>query len=111
MNRHYRLAEYKELVRNLRKEIPGLALTTDLIVGFPGETEENFRETLDTLQELQFSAIHVFPYSPRKGTPAAAYPNQVKPEIKRKGQPVCKHWEKRWPELIGNSFFIKLSVS
>lgn len=83
MNRHYRLSEYKELIRNLRTQIPGLALTTDLIVGFPGETEEDFLETLDTLRELQFSAIHVFPYSQRKGTPAAAYPNQIKPEIKK----------------------------
>lgn len=83
MNRHYRLPEYKKLISELRKKIPGLALTTDLIVGFPGETEENFMETLETLRELRFSAIHVFPYSQRTGTPAAVFPNQVPGDIKK----------------------------
>lgn len=82
MNRHYRLHEYKALIRNLRSQIPGLALTTDLIVGFPGETEELFQETLDTLDELRFSAIHVFPYSKRQGTPAASFPDQVTESVK-----------------------------
>lgn len=83
MNRHYRLPEYKKLISELREKIPGLALTTDLIVGFPGETEENFMETLETLRELRFSAIHVFPYSQRSGTPAAVFPNQVPGDIKK----------------------------
>lgn len=83
MNRHYRLSEYKKLISELREKIPGLALTTDLIVGFPGETEENFMETLETLRELRFSAIHVFPYSQRTGTPAAVFPNQVPGDIKK----------------------------
>lgn len=83
MNRHYRLPEYKKLISELREKIPGLALTTDLIVGFPGETEENFMETLETLRELRFSAIHVFPYSQRTGTPAAVFPNQVPGDIKK----------------------------
>lgn len=83
MNRHYRLPEYKKLISELREKIPGLALTTDLIVGFPGETEANFMETLETLRELRFSAIHVFPYSQRTGTPAAVFPNQVPGDIKK----------------------------
>jgi hypothetical protein len=83
MNRHYRLPEYKKLISELREKIPGLALTTDLIVGFPGETEENFMETLETLRELRFSAIHVFPYSQRTGTPAAVFPKQVPGDIKK----------------------------
>lgn len=83
MNRHYRLPEYKKLISELREKIPGLALTTDLIVGFPRETEENFMETLETLRELRFSAIHVFPYSQRSGTPAAVFPNQVPGDIKK----------------------------
>lgn len=83
MNRHYRLPEYKKLISELREKIPGLVLTTDLIVGFPGETEENFMETLETLRELRFSAIHVFPYSQRTGTPAAVFPNQVPGDIKK----------------------------
>lgn len=77
MNRHYRLEEFKALIADLRDKIPGIALTTDLIVGFPGETEALFRETLATLRELRFSGIHVFPYSRRTGTPAAGYPDQV----------------------------------
>ena len=108
MNRHYLLFEYKELVQKLRKEIPGLALTTDLIVGFPGETEDNFRETLDTLRELQFAAIHVFPYSPRKGTPAAAYPNQVKPEIKKERVACVQALEKELAEAYRKQFFHKI---
>ena len=83
MHRHYRLAEFKKLISTLREKIPGLALTTDLIVGFPGETEALFEETLETLRELKFSGIHVFPYSPRTGTPAASYPDQVSPAVKK----------------------------
>ena len=83
MNRHYRLSQFKALIAVLREKVPGIALTTDLIVGFPGETEENFLETLDTLKELKFSGIHVFPYSRRTGTPAATYPNQVGNEVKK----------------------------
>ena len=83
MNRHYRLEEFKALIRGLREKIPGLALTTDLIVGFPGETEEQFEETLETLKELRFSGIHVFPYSRRTGTPAASYPDQVPMSVKK----------------------------
>lgn len=83
MNRHYRLPQFKKLISELREKVPGIALTTDLIVGFPGETEENFLETLETLKEIKFSGIHVFPYSRRTGTPAASYPNQVSNEVKK----------------------------
>lgn len=83
MNRHYRLQEFIDLIDGLREKIPGLALTTDLIVGFPGETEELFCETLDTLRRLRFSSIHVFPYSRRTGTPAASYPDQVSAAVKK----------------------------
>lgn len=98
MNRHYRLSEYKNLIADLRKRIPDLALTTDLIVGFPGETEENFKETLATLEELKFSAIHIFPYSQRTGTPAATYPNQVLPEIKKERVHRVQELEKKLSE-------------
>lgn len=83
MNRHYRLPQFKKLISELREKVPGIAITTDLIVGFPGETEENFEETLETLKEIRFSGIHVFPYSRRTGTPAASYPNQISNEIKK----------------------------
>lgn len=83
MNRHYHLDEFKKLISGIRERIPGIALTTDLIVGFPGETDELFEETLETLRELKFSGIHVFPYSQRTGTPAAAYPDQVPGPVKK----------------------------
>lgn len=107
MNRNYRLAEYKNLIADLRKRIPDLALTTDLIVGFPGETEENFKETLATLEELKFSAIHIFPYSQRTGTPAATYPNQVLPEIKKERVHRVQALEKKLSEAYRRRFLGK----
>ena len=83
MNRRYDKEKYLELVAKIRNAVPDISLTTDIIVGFPGETEENFQETLETLKEIRFSGIHVFPYSRRTGTPAASYPNQVTNEVKK----------------------------
>ncbi len=83
MRRHYHLQDYLELVQGLQKKIPGLALTTDLIVGFPGETEEMFQETLQTLRSIGFAGVHIFPYSKRSGTPAASFPNQVPENVKK----------------------------
>ncbi len=83
MNRHYDKAKYLERVNVLRKARPDLNLTTDVIVGFPGETEEDFLECIDFCREVAFSKIHVFPYSIRKGTKAATMPNQVPGNIKK----------------------------
>lgn len=107
MNRHYRLNEYKKLIENLRRYIPGLAITTDLIVGFPGETEADFKETLETLRELEFSDIHVFPYSQRKGTPAAAYPNQVPQDVKKGRVHRVQNLEKDISETYRRQFLHK----
>ncbi|RBP45491.1 tRNA (N(6)-L-threonylcarbamoyladenosine(37)-C(2))-methylthiotransferase MtaB [Garciella nitratireducens] len=82
MKRKYTTAEYKQYVKNVRKYFPLASITTDIMVGFPGEGEEEFQETYHFAKEIAFSKIHVFKYSPRKGTPAAKYPNQVKGEIK-----------------------------
>ena len=71
MNRPYTLEDFKETTAELRKKIPNLAITTDVIVGFPGETEATFAETLAAVKEIGFSKVHVFPYSAREGTPAA----------------------------------------
>lgn len=71
MNRPYTVEEFKQTIAELRERIPNLAVTTDIIVGFPGETEETFAETLKVVKELAFSKVHVFPYSAREGTPAA----------------------------------------
>jgi len=84
MNRVYRAEDYRNLVRKMRKKIPGLAVTTDVIVGFPGETDEAFSHTYHFVEEIKFSSLHVFKYSPRKGTPAADFSDQVAAVIKEK---------------------------
>lgn len=82
MARPYDAEAYRALVNKLRARVPKLALSTDIIVGFPGETEDDFQETLALARACAFSKIHVFPYSRREGTPAAARADQVKPEVK-----------------------------
>lgn len=82
MNRRYNKQDFLDMINNL-KEIPDISLTTDLIVGFPREGEEEFVETIDTLNKIGFTKIHTFPYSRRKGTPADRMDEQVSPEIKK----------------------------
>jgi tRNA-2-methylthio-N6-dimethylallyladenosine synthase len=82
MRRTYGRERYLRLVDDLRAAIPDLALTTDVIVGFPGETEDDFRETLDVVDEVAFDGAFTFVYSPRHGTEAAAMPDQVRDEVK-----------------------------
>lgn len=84
MNRRYTTSEFLRIVNLLRSEIKDVALTTDVIVGFPGETENEFSETLSFLKKVKFSKMHVFKFSPRKGTPAATYSNQIDGETKEK---------------------------
>ena len=71
MNRHYDRGEFSRLLARVRDAVPGVSVSTDVIVGFPGETEEMFAESLEYIRSLEFSRMHVFPYSPRTGTPAA----------------------------------------
>ena len=82
MNRKYTTQEFENGVNLLRKKFPEVALTTDIIVGFPGETEEEFNTTYKFLSKIKFSKMHVFKYSQRKGTVAAKMKNQVNPQIK-----------------------------
>ncbi|PKM50808.1 MAG: tRNA (N(6)-L-threonylcarbamoyladenosine(37)-C(2))-methylthiotransferase MtaB [Firmicutes bacterium HGW-Firmicutes-7] len=82
MNRHYDTKEYYESVLNLRKAYDKPAITTDIIVGFPGETEIEFQETIDFVKRIGFADIHIFKYSPREGTKAAAIKQQIKEEVK-----------------------------
>ena len=84
MRRRYTAAEYAELVERAREAIPDLALTTDVIVGFPGETEADFEESLRFVEKMGFARLHVFKYSARPGTPAATMPQQVPCEEKRR---------------------------
>ena len=80
MNRHYDKEQYLEIVRKLKKEIPDIALTTDIIVGFPGETTEDFMETMDVVKQVGYDSAFTFIYSKRTGTPAATMENQVPEE-------------------------------
>lgn len=82
MNRRYSTEEFQEVVEKLRRAIPGVSITTDLITGFPGETEQEHEETLSFLKRIQLTKTHVFKYSPREGTPAASMAGQIQGEIK-----------------------------
>lgn len=82
MRRRNNTQEYRELVQRLRDSIPGLAITTDVIVGFPGETDESFAQTYSFCADIGFQKIHVFPYSRRKGTRADKMPNHLPEEVK-----------------------------
>ena len=84
MNRHYDKEQYLTIVKKLREAIPDIALTTDIIVGFPGETEEDFQETLEVVKQVEYDSAFTFIYSKRTGTPAAAMEDQCDPaEVKR----------------------------
>ena len=83
MNRKYTTSEYEEKVYMIREAFPDAAITTDVIVGFPGENEEEFNETYEYLKRINLSKMHIFPYSRRTGTPAAKMPNQVEKSVKK----------------------------
>ncbi|MCP4663098.1 MAG: tRNA (N(6)-L-threonylcarbamoyladenosine(37)-C(2))-methylthiotransferase MtaB, partial [bacterium] len=83
MRRPYSAAGYAELVERIREAIAGVALTTDVIVGFPGETPEEFAESLAFVERMEFARTHVFTYSARPGTHAATLPDQLRPEAKK----------------------------
>lgn len=82
MNRRYTTAQYAEIVKSIRESFEGAAITTDIMTGFPGETDEEFEKSAEFAEKMKFSDIHIFKYSPRPGTPAAKYPNQITPEKK-----------------------------
>ena len=84
MNRGYTVSGYEGIIRRLRNAIPDISITSDLIVGFPGETEEDFVDTLNMLERMQFDLVHTASYSPREGTPAAAMPDQISQEEKKR---------------------------
>ena len=81
MNRHYTPPDYKKLILKINKKIPGAAIGVDVITGFPGEDDQAFNNGYVLIEELPVSYLHVFPFSPRKGTPAAEYPDQVDTKI------------------------------
>ena len=81
MNRHYTREKYLERVKRLRDAVPGIGLSTDIIVGFPGETDEDFRDTLDLVREVRYDSAFTFIYSPRTGTKAAGFSDQIDPDV------------------------------
>lgn len=83
MRRRYTVDEYRRKIEHLHRAMPGVAITSDVIVGFPGETEEQFENGYRLIEELGFSELHVFPYSTRTGTPAARMTDQVPAEVKQ----------------------------
>jgi threonylcarbamoyladenosine tRNA methylthiotransferase MtaB len=83
MRRKYTVDEYREKIEKIREAMPQVAITTDVIVGFPGETDEQFENSYRLIEELQFAELHVFPYSKRTGTPAARMENQVSDKVKQ----------------------------
>lgn len=83
MNRKYNKEQFLSKIRMIQKACPNVALTTDVIVGFPGESEEEFNETYEFIKECGFNMLHVFPFSSREGTVASKMPNQIDPRIKK----------------------------
>ncbi len=83
MSRAINPTEYQRLIEEIRLKIPEVAITTDILTGFPGESEEEFREGLEFIKQMEFSGGHVFPFSPREGTPAVEFPNQVPYPIRK----------------------------
>jgi len=102
MNRKYDTARFYESVCLLRKWFDDPAITTDMIVGFPGETEEEFAATLEFIQKCAFSAMHIFPYSRRPGTPADKMPDQITKDVKEerahRGAQVAAEMERAYLE-------------
>ena len=84
MNRKYTKEQFLELAENIKKEIPNVAFSTDIIVGFPGETEEDFEDTLDVVRKIGFEQVYMFIYSKRVGTPAANFEDQIPEEVAHK---------------------------
>ncbi|MDY7019055.1 MAG: tRNA (N(6)-L-threonylcarbamoyladenosine(37)-C(2))-methylthiotransferase MtaB [Chloroflexota bacterium] len=107
MNRRYSIDDYVNTIRSINQLVPGVAITTDIIVGFPGESDEEFEQSYRLCKEVGFANIHIFPFSPRPGTQAAMLPNQVKDEVKkeRTQQMLKLAWECRerfYTKFVGN---------
>lgn len=104
MRRMYTVSGYREIVERIRRRYPYFNLTTDIIVGFPGEDEEEFRLTLDLAEELQFSHIHTFPYSRRSGTRAERMKGQVSEKVKQRRSEAIRELSKRTKRAFRSRF-------
>ena len=116
MNRHYTTQQFEQVVSGLREAFADCAITTDIMTGFVGETEEEFQETLDFVNRIQFSDAHVFQYSQRRGTPAAKRPEQVSPHIKEQRskaiiEAACKSRDKFHASQTGKTVDVLFETS
>ena len=105
MNRKYTAEEFIKKLQSLRRALPDVAISSDVIVGFPGETDANFKETYDLIVKADINMLHVFPYSVREGTVAAKMDNQISPEVKKERSDILlelskKQWEKYCDRFI-----------
>ncbi len=107
MNRKYNLNEYKKKIAELRSIRPDLSITTDVIVGFPGETEELFNKTIETVKEINFSKVHVFPYSKKEGTKASLMPNQIEESEKKRRSKILVEVSDELEKKYASSFIGK----
>ena len=107
MCRKYNVDDFIAKVEKIRKVRPEIAITTDVIVGFPGETDEEFEETVNFIKKVKFAELHVFPFSAREGTKAYSLPNQVSPEIKTKRVNTLLELSKKLQDEYKNQFFGK----
>ncbi len=107
MRRPYSTDEFYAVVSKIRKKLPNAAITTDLMVGFPGETEELFNETLEFLHKVKFSRMHIFKFSPREGTPAATMPNQIDNATKAKRSDMVETIWKKYAKEFHEKFIGK----
>ncbi len=109
MGRHYSAEEYMQITHRLRKYFPESTMTTDVIVGFPGETEEDLKDSMDFVEEIAFSHVHVFPFSPKKGTPAHDYDGQIPQKEKKRrvgvmSEAAGRGREKALSEMLGKTY-------
>ncbi len=111
MNRHYTCEEYRQLCKKLRSSFTDTTITTDIMVGFAGETDEDFVESLEFAKEIGFEKVHVFPYSIRQGTPAAKMPDQVeKSEKSRRAAIMIEETEKTRADFLKNQIGKTLEI-
>jgi tRNA-2-methylthio-N6-dimethylallyladenosine synthase len=107
MHRAYTAEQYRELVRRIRRGREGIAITTDIIVGFPGETEDDYKQTRDLVEEIQFDNGFVFRYSPRRDTPAATMQDQISERAKEERNQdllrIVNEWNwRKLDQLVGS---------
>ena len=110
MRRMYSGVLFESMAKRLREEVPDFNITTDIIVGFPGETEEDFRDTLDMSQRIHFGHIHTFKYSVRKGTRAERFPDQLRGDVKTRRSEAVRELSEKMREQYRKSFVGKAEV-